>query len=83
MPVFGSDKPVVLVSVFISFLMSTKIIMNVLETITGVEGFDEKSVIVFGELAGVWFGKDSTLVDRIGSCGGEFEFDDRLFWAVV
>lgn len=77
MLVFGSDKPVVLVSVFISFLMSTKIIMNVLETITGVEGFDEKSVIVFGELVGVLFGEDSALVDRIGSCGGEFDFGER------
>jgi hypothetical protein len=47
MPVFGSDKPVVLVSVFITFLMSAKIIMNVLEAVTGIEGFDEKSVIVF------------------------------------
>lgn len=74
---FGPDKPVVLVSVFISFLMPAKIIMNVLETITGVESFDEKSVIVFGEFVRVWFGKDSALVDRIGSCGGEFEFGER------
>ena len=70
---FGPDKRVVLVSVFVSFLMPAEIIMNVLEAIASVEGFDEEGVVVLGELAGSGFGEDGALVDGVG--GGRRGFE--------
>ncbi len=53
--------------------MPAEIIMNVLEAIASIEGFNEEGVVVLGELAGSGFGEDSALVD--GVWGGRRGFE--------
>ena len=65
--------------------MTTKIVMNVLEPITSVEGFDEKFVVVFWEL--LWlrggFEEDWTLIDWVGKALGFLDLGQGGFGSVV
>lgn len=63
-PLFASNKPIIHIPIFVPFLMSTKVIVDVFETVAGVEGFDEELVVVLGGLGLVGgVGEDRAVVD--------------------
>jgi hypothetical protein len=55
-PHFTSNKPIIHVLILIPLLVPTKVVVDVLEAIAGIEGFDEELVVVLVGLLGVLVG---------------------------